>query len=78
MKKIFLKKNDEKLILLRRVYLVFNITIKYESMNTLNIDARQVSGLALKIEALKKQVISLHAQTEEKRLKHGWILKRYA
>ncbi len=38
----------------------------------LNVDARHVSSLSSKIEALKKQVTSLQLQTEEKRLK-PWL-----
>lgn len=41
-------------------------------METLNVDARHVSNLTSKIEALKKQVCSLQLQTEEKRLK-AWL-----
>lgn len=41
-------------------------------MGILNVDTRQVSSLASKIEALKKQVRSLQQQSEEKRLK-PWL-----
>lgn len=38
-------------------------------MEVTNISARQVAGLASKIEALKNQVQALRARTEEKKLK---------